>query len=100
MGEQPVTIPDGAEIVGAVGAGGLFLLLIVLVWQVAATWRARMCASRGEQYKQLAQKYAQLLEDNVALHRRSLEELTEARKAIASVEQAVDRSARAVEHAD
>ena len=79
-----------AEIVGAVGAGGLFLLLIVLVWQVAATWRARMLASREEQYKQLAEKYAQLLEDNVALHRRNLEELTETRRALAA---SVDRPA-------
>jgi hypothetical protein len=89
-------VENGGEIVGAVGAGGLFLLLIVLVWQVAATWRARMLAAREEQYKQLAQKYAQLLEDNVSLHRRSMEELTEARKSLTSMEQ----SMRAVERAD
>lgn len=96
MGEQAETFASGGEIVGAVGAGGLFLLLIVVVWQVAATWRARMLAAREEQYKQLAHKYAQLLEDNVALHRRSMEELTEARRAIGSVE----KSMRSVEHAD
>ncbi|MDT0382678.1 hypothetical protein RM572_28415 [Streptomyces sp. DSM 42041] len=96
MGDQAETVSGGYEIVGAVGAGGLFLLLIVVVWQVAATWRARMLAAREEQYKQLAHKYAQLLEDNVALHRRSMEELTEARKAITGVE----RSMRVVERAD
>ncbi|EST20825.1 hypothetical protein N566_28105 [Streptomycetaceae bacterium MP113-05] len=96
MEEQADTIASGGEIVGAVGAGGLFLLLIVVVWQVAATWRARMLAAREEQYKQLAHKYAQLLEDNVALHRRSVEELTEVRRTIGSVEQSV----RAVERAD
>ncbi|MGW7521713.1 hypothetical protein ACWGJ2_39735 [Streptomyces sp. NPDC054796] len=60
--------------------------MIVLVWQIAATWRARMLAAREEQYKRLAGKYAQLLEDNVELHRRSIEELTETRKSLTSME--------------
>lgn len=48
---------DAAEAwVGAVGAGGVFLLLIVIVWQIAATWRARMLAAREEQHRQLAGK--------------------------------------------
>ncbi|WP_369204691.1 hypothetical protein [Streptomyces sp. PU-14G] len=70
----------------ALGTGGVFVLLIVVVWQLAATWRARMLAAREQQYKQLALKYAQLLEDNVELHRRSVEELTQARHSIASME--------------
>ncbi|MCP3819444.1 hypothetical protein NLX86_15420 [Streptomyces sp. A3M-1-3] len=77
---------NGADWAGVVGAGGVFLLLIVVVWQTAATWRARMMASREEQYKQLAAKYAELLEDNVELHRRTLEELTQARTSITSME--------------
>nr|WP_206442193.1 hypothetical protein [Streptomyces boncukensis] len=60
--------------------------MIVIIWQIAATWRARMLASREQQYKQLAEKYAQLLEDNVELHRKSIEELTQARRSIASME--------------
>lgn len=60
--------------------------MIVIVWQVAATWRARMLAAREQQYKSLAEKYAQLLEDNVELHRRTLDELTQARQSIASME--------------
>ncbi|MCX4822650.1 hypothetical protein OG883_22670 [Streptomyces sp. NBC_01142] len=75
-----------AEWVGAVGAGGFFLLLIVIVWQIAATWRARMLAAREEQYRQLSAKYAQLLEDNVELHRRTLEELTQTRTSLTSME--------------
>ncbi|MFJ6636440.1 hypothetical protein ACIQMR_34460 [Streptomyces sp. NPDC091376] len=71
---------------GVVGAGGVFLFLIVVAWQIAATWRARMLAAREEQYKQLAAKYAALLEDNVELHRRTLEELTQARISIVSME--------------
>ncbi|MFE6778607.1 hypothetical protein [Streptomyces sp. NPDC057702] len=77
---------DGAEWVGAVGAGGVFLLLIVIVWQVAATWRSRMVAAREEQYKQLAAKYAQLLEDTTELHRRTLDELTQTRLSLTSME--------------
>lgn len=71
---------------GPVGAGGVFLLLIVIVWQIAATWRSRMVAAREEQYKQLALKYAQLLEDNTELHRRTLDELSQARASLASME--------------
>ncbi|NDU71837.1 hypothetical protein GWI34_04230 [Actinomadura sp. DSM 109109] len=72
--------------VGIVGAAGVFLLLIVVVWQVAATARARMLAAREEQYRRLAAKYAELLQDNVELHRRTLEELEQARTAIVSME--------------
>ncbi|AXK36661.1 hypothetical protein DVA86_32940 [Streptomyces armeniacus] len=90
MNEQQLatlTASDPAGVWAAgLGTGGLFALLIVIVWQIAATWRARMLAAREEQYKQLAQKYAQLLDDNVELHRRSIEELTEARKSITSME--------------
>ncbi|MFR9676127.1 hypothetical protein [Streptomyces sp. TR06-5] len=82
--EETSAVTDGAEIVGAVGAGGFFLLLIVVVWQVAATWRARASIAREEQYKHLAQKYAQLLEDNVALQQRTVEEITETRRAVTS----------------
>jgi hypothetical protein len=70
----------------ALGTAGLFALLIVIVCQVAATWRARMLAAREAQYKELAAKYSRLLEDNVELHRRSIEELTEARRSLTSME--------------
>lgn len=80
-------------LVGAVGAAGLFSLLIVIVWQVAATWRARMLAAREQQYKELATKYAQLLEDTVELQRRTVEEqrqtldeLTQTRLSVNSME--------------
>lgn len=88
MNQQLTTIASDPAGVWAAGLGtaGVFALLIVLVWQIAATWRARMLAAREEQYKQLSQKYAQLLEDNVELHRRSIEELTTARRSIASME--------------
>ena len=68
---------------GVVGAAGFFVLLIVIVWQVAATWRARMLAAREEQYKALATRYAQLLEDTVELQRRSVEEHRQTREELA-----------------
>ncbi|MGI5204800.1 hypothetical protein ACQEU6_24870 [Spirillospora sp. CA-108201] len=71
---------------GVVGAAGVFLLLIVVVWQIAATWRARMLAAREEQYRRLAAKYAELLEDNVELQRHTLRELEQARTSIVSME--------------
>ncbi|MET9966713.1 hypothetical protein ABZZ80_12560 [Streptomyces sp. NPDC006356] len=97
MNGEQVTLADSAEtvgaLVGAVGAAGLFTLLIVIVWQVAATWRARMLAAREQQYKDLAAKYAQLLEDTVELQRRmadeqrqTLDELTQTRLSVSSME--------------
>ncbi|MGW0827528.1 hypothetical protein [Streptomyces sp. NPDC002845] len=74
------------DLVGAVGAAGVFLFLMVFVWQIAATWRARMVASREEQYRQMAVKYQALLEDNVEIQRRTVEELTQARIALTSME--------------
>ncbi|MFC4495220.1 hypothetical protein ACFPA8_13870 [Streptomyces ovatisporus] len=84
----------------AIGTGGVFVLLIVLVWQIAATWRARMLAAREEQYKQLTQKYAQLLEDNVELHRRNIDELAAARRAISAIEQQGATDQKALHEAD
>ncbi|GAA1436415.1 hypothetical protein GCM10009601_63690 [Streptomyces thermospinosisporus] len=97
MNGELVTLAAGADewgvLVGAVGAAGFFTLLIVIVWQVAATWRARMLAAREEQYKELATKYAQLLEDTVELQRRAVEEqrqtlqeLMQTRRAVGSME--------------
>ncbi|MFE0099875.1 hypothetical protein [Streptomyces sp. NPDC059009] len=91
MTEEMVTVAAGGaeDLVGAVGAGGFFLLSIVVVWQIAATWRARLLAAREEQYKKLALKYAQLLEDNVELHRRSVEDLKQTREELARTRHSV-----------
>lgn len=70
----------------ALGTGGVFVLLIVVVWQLAVTWRARMLAAREERYKQLAEQYAKLLEDSVELQRRTADELAETRRSVASME--------------
>lgn len=45
-----------------------------------------MPAAREERYKQLATQYTRLLEDNVELHRRTLDELAQARGSIESME--------------
>ncbi|ANW17662.1 hypothetical protein [Streptomyces clavuligerus] len=86
-GEGVVTLAmDDGELTGMVGAGGLFLLCIVVVWQVAVTWRARMLAAREEQYRALAEKYANLLEDNVELQRRMAEDLASTQQSVMSME--------------
>ncbi|WP_255955272.1 hypothetical protein [Streptomyces odontomachi] len=76
----------GEDWAAVVGAGGVFLLLIVVVRQFAATWRARMMAAREEQYRQMAVKYQTLLEDNVEIQRRTVEELAQSRAALSSME--------------
>lgn len=87
MNEHLDLAADAAGVwASALGTGGVFVLLIVVVWQIAATWRARMLAAREENYRKLAEKYAQLLEDNVEMHRRSIEELTQTRQSLASME--------------
>lgn len=87
MNEQSVTLASAGETwAAALGTGGVFVLMIVIVWQVAATWRARMLASREEEYKRLTATYARLLEDHLEVQRRTAEELTQARVAIASME--------------
>nr|WP_226962035.1 MULTISPECIES: hypothetical protein [Streptomyces] len=60
--------------------------MIVVVWQIAATWRARMLAGREDEYRRLAAKYAELLEDNTEILRRYTDELAETRRSIGSVE--------------
>jgi hypothetical protein len=78
---------DWTGVVGAgFATGGFFALLIVIVWQIAATWRARMLAAREAEYKKLAFKYSELLEDNTEILRRYTDELAETRKAVTSIE--------------
>ncbi|KRV50934.1 hypothetical protein AQ490_13405 [Wenjunlia vitaminophila] len=89
MNEHMVMLADADSVgaaAGVAGATGFFLLCIVIVWQVAATWRARMLAGREEEYRKLAARYAELLEDSVELQRRTAEDLAQTRTALASVE--------------
>ncbi|UCM91862.1 hypothetical protein LC193_17165 [Streptomyces marincola] len=82
------TIADDPAGVWAAGIGtaGVFALLIVVVWQIAVTWRSRMLAAREEEYRRLSAKYADLLEDNTEILRRWTDELGETRAAVASME--------------
>ncbi|ONK12281.1 hypothetical protein [Streptomyces sp. MP131-18] len=88
MNDSLTTLADDPAGVWAAGLGtaGVFALLIVVVWQIAATWRARMLASREDEYKRLSVKYAELLEDNTEILRRYTDELGETRKSVASME--------------
>ncbi|MDT0341699.1 hypothetical protein RM590_03450 [Streptomyces sp. DSM 44938] len=77
--------PAGVWAAG-LGTAGFFALLIVVVWQIAATWRARMLMTREDEYKRLTIKYAELLEDNTEILRRYTDELGETRKSVAAME--------------
>lgn len=72
--------------VGLLAAAGIFVVLLVIVWQVAATWRARLATAREEQYRELAEKCARLLEENAELQRRAIAELTHVREATSAME--------------
>ena len=74
------------EWAAALGTAGVFLLAIVIVWQIAATWRARMLAASEQEHKELAQKYARLLEDHHVMQRQLLDELGETRRSVGSME--------------
>jgi hypothetical protein len=84
------TVTAAQDYAGVLAAGfgtlGVFALLIVVVWQISATWRARMLMTREVEYKKLASKYAELLEDNTAILQRYTDELAETRKSLASME--------------
>lgn len=88
MNQTQTTLAEDVAGIAAAGFGtlGFFTLLIVIVWQTAATWRARMLASREEEYKRLAAKYGELLEDNTEILRRYTDELAETRRSVVSVE--------------
>ncbi|ARQ69385.1 hypothetical protein [Streptomyces marincola] len=88
MNDSLTTIADDPAGVWAAGIGtaGVFALLIVVVWQIAVTWRSRMLAAREEEYRRLSAKYADLLEDNTEILRRWTDELGETRAAVASME--------------
>jgi F0F1-type ATP synthase membrane subunit b/b' len=86
--DAPVTLADdpAGTLAAGFGTAGLFALLIVVVWQIAVTWRARMLATREDEYRKLAAKYAELLEDNTEILRRYTDELSETRRSVSSME--------------
>ncbi|MFI7274510.1 hypothetical protein [Streptomyces sp. NPDC049879] len=86
--DSMVTLADDPAGTWAAAAGsiGIFVLLIVIVWQVSAAWRARLVARRDDEYRRLAAKYAELLEDNTEILRRYTDELAETRKSVSSME--------------
>jgi len=43
-------------VIGATAVAGFFGLLIVAVWQLAASWRARISVAREEAYRKMAEE--------------------------------------------
>ncbi|AEV81920.1 hypothetical protein ACWT_0905 [Actinoplanes sp. SE50] len=77
---------NGDDVVSLLAAAGIFVVLIVIVWQLAATWRARLATAREAQYRELAERCAQLLAENAELQKRTVAELTHVREATAAME--------------
>jgi hypothetical protein len=46
-----------------IGAAGIFVLLTVIVWQFAATWRARSVLARETEYRALVESVNRQLGD-------------------------------------
>ena len=67
------------HLVATVAVIMVFLIPIVLLIQLGATWRARMIAARDEAYRELARKSADA-------QKRAGEEIAELRKQIESLE--------------
>ena len=73
-------------ILGAVAIASFFAAVMVVAWQVAASWRARVSAAREEAYRKLAEDaVAWQRQATVALERMAAE-LAELRTRTAEVE--------------
>jgi hypothetical protein len=53
---------NGHALAESIGAAGLFTALTVLIWQIAATWRAKVLAPREGRYQRLAETSAAVQE--------------------------------------
>ncbi|SES40771.1 hypothetical protein [Actinokineospora terrae] len=71
------------EVVGVVG---VFVLLTVIVWQVAASVRARAAVTRDAAYRDLAQRAVSAQEALVAELAETRAQLTDLRTRLGSVE--------------
>lgn len=48
---------DWQEVIGAVGIFGMVIVIVtIVVWNMAATWRARAILTRDYEYRTLAEK--------------------------------------------
>ncbi|MBB5113265.1 MULTISPECIES: hypothetical protein [Micromonospora] len=77
----------GDDLTGLLAVAGIILVLVLVITQLAATWRARIVAQRDDdRYRELNQKYAELLLEHEDLRQRVANELTGVRQSVTSME--------------
>ena len=76
----------GTAAVGATAVAFGCALLIVAIWQIASTWRARMSAAREESYRTLVEDAAAWQRQATVALERMTAELAELRARTAEVE--------------
>ncbi|AEV81913.1 hypothetical protein ACWT_0898 [Actinoplanes sp. SE50] len=77
----------GNDLTSLLAVAGIILVLVLIVTQAAATWRARIVAQRGdEHYRELNHKYAELLLEHEDMRERVASELTGVRQSVTSME--------------
>nr|WP_026184736.1 hypothetical protein [Salinispora vitiensis] len=81
-----VSVGDDWMGVSVLAVGCISVVLVVVVWQVAATWRARMLSARERQNQELVVKCVRLLEENAELQRRTLAEIAQVREVTSAME--------------
>ncbi|GGN55257.1 hypothetical protein GCM10010112_05830 [Actinoplanes lobatus] len=78
----------GNDLTSVLAVVGIVLVLVLIITQVAATWRARIVAQRDDDhYRELSQRYAELVLEHDELRRRVAGELTGVRESVVSMEQ-------------
>lgn len=83
-----------AEAVGALALlGGLAAVIMVVVWQLSATHRARITASREDEYRRLAQQAVRTQEESES----QLSELTTRLRAAEARIDAIEKILKEVE---
>lgn len=87
LGAAQNTVTDWPDAIIAVAGIALVAVVIaVVVWQIAGTWRARMLAGREEAYRKLAEEAA---ESQQAVQRQltsTANDLADVRERIAEIE--------------
>lgn len=77
----------GNDLTSLLAVAGIILVLVLVITQVAATWRARIVAQRDdEHYRDLNHRYAELFLEHEELRERLASELTGVSRSVTSME--------------
>lgn len=76
--------PDA--VIAAAGIAMVTAIVVVGIWQIFASWRARVSAAREEAYKDLAARFATTQEQLVAAQGRVATDLSEVKARVENIE--------------